>query len=80
MAFCTFLLEGIKAVLHQIVNSTVCSMFHALCLHTVLFSQLTVTKYCTGSTGLQENYMPAKVELCKALNEPTKALSHTFCG
>ena len=53
--------------MHQIVNSTVCRMLHA-CLHSVIFSQLTVSKYRTINIGLQESSKHAKVELFKALN------------
>lgn len=36
-------------------------MLHA-CLHSVIFSELTASKYNTVSTGLQESYKPAKVK------------------
>ena len=82
MAFSTFPIE----VLHQIVNSTVCSLLHA-CLHSVILSQLTVSKYPTVNIGLQENCKPAKVELLKALNGSigtwrcvVTAIAQGWCG
>ena len=84
MAFSTFLIEGIS--LASIVNSTVCRMLHA-CLHSVIFSQLTVSKYRTINIGLQESCKPAKVALFKALNGSigfwrcvVTAIAQGWCG
>ena len=38
------------------------------CLHSVICSQFTVSKYHTVSIGLQESSKPAMAELFKALN------------